>query len=535
MAPSSLKSDRPPARPGWGRAGRKCVIGANHFIGDVIVKDVHHYDVTITPEIPSKKVCRDTISELVTSYRESHLGKCSPAYYDGRKSLYTAGSLPFSSNDFVVKLVDKLDSKDRKELKYDVAIKFAGKADLHHYLQQFLGGMQLDAPQETLQVLDVILRSEPSTNYVVVGRSFFSPSLGETGILDMSARAFCEPVLVSKFVEGCNIDQDRIKVENALKNVRVELVFRDGRQCKISGVSAKPLSPLMNGFGSEVLLIVLPGTRFLEANVELYTWLSVMVVDSYGFRDICQVRCWGLPIGFGGIKVDLMEFSRDDLGKKTSVVQYYHKRYQINLSFLSLPALQVGWDAMPVCLPMELCKIVQGQSYSKKLNEKQVTALLRTTCQRPHDREQSINKLLAPVVLSFMPDDVVQYVRGKEHLLVQERVMDDRFLKDGHLFSSFGFTSKQNAWAGPDDWKYKKAKGLEDVSSPTIVEPRNKMSDVFAPPTNRAPCNATVPEDCNYQPEDHYDVRRLAVPWHIRLVSLDILSLNYVFLLVAVP
>lgn len=40
-----------------------------------------------------------------------------------------------------------------------------------------------------------------------------------------------------------------------------------------------------NVLGSEVLLIVFPaGIRFLEANVELYTWLSAMVVESYGFR-----------------------------------------------------------------------------------------------------------------------------------------------------------------------------------------------------------------------------------------------------------
>lgn len=46
-----------------------------------------------------------------------------------------------------------------------------------------------------------------------------------------------------------------------------------------------------------------------------------------------------------------------------------------------------------ICSPSQLCKIMQGQSYSKKLNEKQVTARLRTTCHRPHDREQSINKV----------------------------------------------------------------------------------------------------------------------------------------------
>ncbi|KAH7838775.1 hypothetical protein Vadar_031027 [Vaccinium darrowii] len=362
--PSSSKSIRPPSRPGFGRAGRRCVIRANHFLVDVIDKDLHHYDVTITPEVTSKKVCRDIISELVAVYCETHLGKCWPAY-DGRKSLYTAGSLPFSSQDFVVKLVDK-DRKDRRERQFDVAIKFAAKADLHH-LQQFLGGKQADAPQETLQVLDVVLRSAPSTNYVVVGRSFFSPSLGDTGTLgdglqywkgfyqslrptqmglslnvDMSARAFYEPELVSKFVEGyCNIrdlkrpltDQDRIRVKKALKNIKVQLSYRDGRQYKISGVSAQPLSQLM--------------------------------------------------------------FSSDELGTKTSVVQYFRERYNIILNYPSLPALQAGSDTKPVYLPMELCKIVQGQRYAKKLNEKQVTALLRATCQRPPDREQSISQMVA--------------------------------------------------------------------------------------------------------------------------------------------
>lgn len=39
--------------------------------------------------------------------------------------------------------------------------------------------------------------------------------------------------------------------------------------------------------------------------------------------------------------------------------------------------------------------------------------------------------------------------------------MDGRFEKvDGYLFLSLGFTSKQNAWAGPDHWKYRKAKGM---------------------------------------------------------------------------
>ncbi|GJM94278.1 hypothetical protein PR202_ga10909 [Eleusine coracana subsp. coracana] len=37
-----------------------------------------------------------------------------------------------------------------------------------------------------------------------------------------------------------------------------------------------------------------------------------------------------------------------------------------------------------------VCKIVEGQRYSKRLNEKQITALLKVTCQRPQEREKDI-------------------------------------------------------------------------------------------------------------------------------------------------
>ncbi|KAH9660349.1 protein argonaute 5 [Citrus sinensis] len=42
---------------------------------------------------------------------------------------------------------------------------------------------------------------------------------------------------------------------------------------------------------------------------------------------------------------------------------------------------------------MELSRIVEGQRYTKRLNERQVTALLRATCQRPRDREANIQTM----------------------------------------------------------------------------------------------------------------------------------------------
>lgn len=44
-----------------------------------------------------------------------------------------------------------------REREFQVVIKYAARADLYH-LRQFLAGKQADAPQDTLQILDIVLR-----------------------------------------------------------------------------------------------------------------------------------------------------------------------------------------------------------------------------------------------------------------------------------------------------------------------------------------------------------------------------------------
>lgn len=70
--------------------------------------DLWTLQVTITPEVASRAVNRAIIAELVKLYKESDLGKRLPAY-DGRKSLYTAGELPFAWKEFTIKLIDEED------------------------------------------------------------------------------------------------------------------------------------------------------------------------------------------------------------------------------------------------------------------------------------------------------------------------------------------------------------------------------------------------------------------------------------------
>jgi eukaryotic translation initiation factor 2C len=77
-----------------------------------------------------------------------------------------------------------------------------------------------------------------------------------------------------------------------------------------------------------------------------------------------------------------------------SVVQYFQETYGFAIQHTYLPCLQVGNQQRPNYLPMEVCKIVEGQRYSKRLNQNQIRALLEETCQRPHDRERDIIQMV---------------------------------------------------------------------------------------------------------------------------------------------
>lgn len=366
--PASSKAIRFPMRPGKGSIGTKILVKANHFFTQLPDKDLHHYDVSITPEVTSSTVNRAVINELVNLYKASYLGGRLPVY-DGRKSLYTAGPLPFKSQEFQITLPDDDDGSGAKRRKreFKVVIKFSAQANLHH-LGLFLAGRHAEVPQEAIQVLDIVLRQLPSTRYASIGRSFFSPepnmrkSLGDgleswsgfyqsirptqMGLslnIDMSATAFIEPLPVVEFVANLLnsdirsrplSDAERVKTKKALRGVNVEVTHRGNmrRKYRISGLTAQ-------------------ATRELT-------------------------------------------FPVDDGGTIKSVVQYFQDRYRFYIQHTHLPCLLVGNQQRQNYLPMEVCKIVKGQRYSKRLNQNQIRNLLDQTCRHPRDREQDIVKMV---------------------------------------------------------------------------------------------------------------------------------------------
>lgn len=53
-------------------------------------------------------------------------------------------------------------------------------------------------------------------------------------------------------------------------------------------------------------------------------------------------------------------------------------------------------------LSSQACKIIGGQRYTKGLTDKQITSLLKVTCQRPRDRETDILQVYLSNLLNYI-------------------------------------------------------------------------------------------------------------------------------------
>ncbi|CAG8452684.1 14080_t:CDS:1, partial [Acaulospora morrowiae] len=94
--PSGLRLTELVKRPGTGRAGRQIRVRANFFeVTSFLRNNVHHYDVTITPEVPPK--LNRKIFKKFEEDNADTLNNIRPVF-DGRKNMYSARKLPFGEH-----------------------------------------------------------------------------------------------------------------------------------------------------------------------------------------------------------------------------------------------------------------------------------------------------------------------------------------------------------------------------------------------------------------------------------------------------
>ncbi|KAG0252761.1 hypothetical protein BG011_006820 [Mortierella polycephala] len=82
--------------------------------------------------------------------------------------------------------------------------------------------------------------------------------------------------------------------------------------------------------------------------------------------------------------------TNDGRTKSLSVREYYKEAYGTPLNYPSLPCFGVRHKENTSFFPAEMCYIVPGQHYKKKLNEEQVATMIKETAVKPDQRARNI-------------------------------------------------------------------------------------------------------------------------------------------------
>ncbi|KAG0608690.1 hypothetical protein M758_8G124800 [Ceratodon purpureus] len=419
-------------RSDYGKLGRPTKLCVNYFRARLVkAEDVYHYNVSIEPAVTNKKMSREIFKKMRETFGVAECGGKNGAY-DGEKSFFTSGSLNFNSKEFPVFLDDRkgptfrpgdrggrpgdspLQSSPQGSPGEDVVpkrrrtasrgrdfvvkIEFATTIRMKA-IEEMLrgptgkGNLELEVRAlDALRVLDIVLReSAAERGYLLVRDNFFHKDLGPVGNLgegveawrgyhssvrptgfgltlnlDITMTTIFKAILVEEFLqERFNVrdlkglqKRDWAKAKNILKNVRVETVHMQvSRTHKISGFSDRPIRDL----------------KFTKKTK-----------DNQG-----NVR-----------------------EEEVSVEQYYFNVYSYTLKYPELPALDVGNKKKPTFIPIELCKIVEGQRYTKPLSSKQRQFQIAACKQGPQERQgicenamnvskYSSDKLIAEFGLQF--------------------------------------------------------------------------------------------------------------------------------------
>ncbi|KAF9096333.1 eukaryotic translation initiation factor 2C, 2 [Mortierella sp. GBA35] len=357
-------------RPGPGTAGKPAIIHSNFFevkqLPNIIT---HHYDVTITPDVPPP-VNRRIFNQIATDYRESDLDGARPVF-DGRKNMFSPRAFPFESRTFEITLASDVgQTPNRSPPSFKVKVKKASPINLEE-LHRFLNG-RLTLTNNCLtaiMALDILIRHEPAMLSATIGRSFYT-SIGKqalSGPLDVWRGYYqsARKMMINLDVSATAFFRSGSLLEMATNILNVRSV--DDLRRSSPPVNWKKIEKTIKGFRITL--------THRERTTRSFKVLGL--TDTSADYTMFKLR----PQGNNG------HHAPPEEEIETNVVSYFKNAYNITLQFPMLPCVKVGKSIM---LPLELCSVIDGQRYTKKLDERQTVDMIKFTSQPPAARLNNI-------------------------------------------------------------------------------------------------------------------------------------------------
>lgn len=358
-------------RPAASKAGKPCKVRANMYeIKKLPEQMVYHYDI-VTRDITrvegeQRAVAADRklpksknimILKQLGVVEKKELGNF---VYDGEKNLYSSKKYPFEKKSFDVVLPP---SNEGRGGTYQVKLVLVNQFDITAVLL-YATKKTDEEPMEAINYLNTALTYHLSDQYLVFRRSVLLPQNASPlgGGVELW-QGFFSSVRVGQGAVYINADITSCAMVEA-KNV---IDF-------CSNILRKNPNDMARGLADRERVA-------LERRLK-----GLMLTTTHRGERQSRRKCSGLTRE----TPNQIKFKNEDSGQELTVTQYFKQKYNIALRFPNMPCVCWGSKARQIRMPMEVCSILPGQRYLKKLDGDQTSNVIRATVTKPNERLRKI-------------------------------------------------------------------------------------------------------------------------------------------------
>ncbi len=398
----SISTSNLPERPGYGTLGRPIVLRANYFhLLPKPDKKLFKYRVDILPEVTAARKKRRIFELLIQN--TGPITAIGPGVAtDYSNTMITAKELDLGADgrrEIPLIYYDKEDVQPGQVFqpgprtkRYKVTIQNSGYVaipELLDYLDSTSAqsSSNSDAKLETIQALNIIMARTPNTtdNVVTSSDNKFYPYPGSfPDRRDRDGRIQLENSLGSGLVALKGYYSSvRTSTLRVLVNVNVctsafypAINLWDLFRLRMSSPDYGRLEPFIKKLRVSTNHIKRDGVRITQIKVIRGFSRPPRTRGFHGTAKQITFRCEDLP----GVDPD----------KDITVEQYYAKKYNIKLQHPEVALIDVGTAEKATYLPVELCRVLPGQMYKRKLTDDETAEMIRYAARPPQENAVQI-------------------------------------------------------------------------------------------------------------------------------------------------
>ncbi|XP_071635459.1 protein argonaute-4-like [Temnothorax longispinosus] len=376
------------------------IIFDNKFVTNAV-----HYDIDIKPykEKEDKKKANKKIKKelnlpkplcrsIFEQCRNKHFKNRYPAY-DGKKNAYSANDLPI---DDMADVFEHQNQEGRRN-RYQIVIRKVANVDLS-WIKNLRPGRLEERDQTSVQVLDIIMRYAPESQFITIGKSLYwdineNEPLG--GGLALARGGFMSGILGWSPYLNIDVSHKGFTMKQRVLDYIAEVLRVRENNITYNGVMRES---------------------------KIQSFLRGLKV-TYEIPNVSRRTHRIIKLSHNDCNTEFKQESSDGtrtISKTTTIRKYFWESKKYNIRRPDLPTLHVSTtsNGSEILLPIELCTIMPNQPI-RKLDEEQTTNMIRKAATNAITRKERIEAAFNTIQINNSP------VMSREfHLSVHPKMED---------------------------------------------------------------------------------------------------------------